>query len=87
MGILLEIDIGNYNWYQNSQLHVYVAPKCNRFLNAVHLCAGIQAAKFHRFLAKRDYMANQSICLSVVSDVRAPYSGGLTLRGYFYTIL
>jgi len=27
-------------------------------------------------------MANPS-CLSVVGDVRAPYSGGLTFRGYF----
>jgi len=28
-------------------------------------------------------MANPSVRLSVVCDVRAPYSGGLTFRGYF----
>ena len=47
------------------------------------------------FLAKRDYtlrlaMAWQirlSICLSVVCDVRAPYSGGLTFRRQFCTTL
>ena len=27
------------------------------------------------------------ICLSVVCDVRAPYTGGLTFRGYFHHIV
>jgi len=32
-------------------------------------------------------MANPSVCLSVVCDVRSAYSGGLTFHGYFCTIL
>ena len=48
------------------------------------------AAVFISFLAKRDAtfgyngMANPFVCLSVVCDVRALYSGGLTFRGYFW---
>jgi len=30
-----------------------------------------------------DAIANPSVCLSVVCDVRAPYLGGLTFRDYF----
>jgi len=50
-----------------------------------------------QFLAKRDYtlrlaiawqirmsvVSSMVVCRLLVCDVRAPYSGGLTLRGYF----
>jgi len=45
----------------------------------------------YTFLAKRDYVTFdymlRQIRPSVVCDVRAPYSGGLTFWGYFCTIL
>jgi len=69
----------------------------NSNLSPSELGSNLLSVASSRFLAKRDYvMAWQirlSVCfpfvyrLSVVFDVRASYSEGLTFRGYFCTIL
>ena len=64
---------------------VTIIALCVPFRPLLILCVSIL------FLAKRDYVTFGymlwQIRLSVVCDVRAPYSGDLTLRGYFCTIV
>jgi len=76
--------------------HVLCKPCIECYDRTSYWNSGCSRVSYKSFLAKRDYlttlrltngMANPSVRrLSVVSDMRASYSGGLTFLGHFYTI-